>query len=476
MITDRGRGGSSTTLATISGCPDSTAASTATTQACASNGTSSVASSTGRPPDSTGTAGTPDLVRLRVDILLRTELPPGEVPRPAPDLPAPQRHVPEEPESQDDRHQEKEPLTGEGPEQREHGHDGEGRPHHREPVPAHLPHDAPVRLGRDLRGVPATATLLARPALPVGNVPDVAALAADGDGRAAHPRAPRAQGRPRHETASRPAVGCTALALHLALADNVPHYRTVSGVSAGSSRLGGLWHGSRARGTAQGVTMAEAVIEERQLLKTLRWYDGFVIALCNPGFLIASLGFTLDSIGVLGSLILWGASATIGLLQNWIYSESAAMFPDKPGGISLYAHEGWRRYFSLFGPIAAFGYWIGWSVVLSIFGNLIGGLIIAEWFPGLADNVFYKTGLGTIGPAQLIGVGLVVAVWLFNIFGVRPSLTVGYVTGALLMIPLFIFIVLPYFTGDWHSSNLHYATVTNADGVPQNGLLVALMW
>ena len=32
--------------------------------------------------------------------------------------------------------------------------------------------------------------------------------------------------------------------------------------------------------------MAEAVIEERHLLKSLRWWDGFVIALCNPGFLI----------------------------------------------------------------------------------------------------------------------------------------------------------------------------------------------
>ncbi len=156
--------------------------------------------------------------------------------------------------------------------------------------------------------------------------------------------------------------------------------------------------------------MAEAVIEERQLLKSLRWYDGFVIALCNPGFLIGSLGFTLDSIGVLGSLILWGASATIGLLQNWIYSESAAMFPDKPGGISLYAHEGWRRYFSLFGPIAAFGYWIGWSVVLSIFGNLIGNLVTAQWFPNAKfggathGSGYFSTGPVAIGLPQLIGV------------------------------------------------------------------------
>jgi amino acid transporter len=221
--------------------------------------------------------------------------------------------------------------------------------------------------------------------------------------------------------------------------------------------------------------MAEAVIEERQLLKTLHWYDGFVIALCNPGFLIGSLGFTFGSVGVLGSLILWGISATLGLMQNWIYSETAAMFPDKPGGISLYAYEGWRRYFSLFGPIAAFGYWIGWSVVLSIFGNLIGGLITAEWFPnaklGGTSPGYFSTGPVNIGLPQLIGVGLIVAVWLFNILGVRPSLAIAYVTGALLMVPLAVFIVVPYLTGDWHGSNVHYTAVPG-----YNGFTVAMVW
>ena len=48
------------------------------------------------------------------------------------------------------------------------------------------------------------------------------------------------------------------------------------------------------------------------------------------------------------------------------------MFPGRSGGISLYANEGWRKYTTLVGPIATFGYWIGWSVVLAIFGNLIG--------------------------------------------------------------------------------------------------------
>ena len=150
--------------------------------------------------------------------------------------------------------------------------------------------------------------------------------------------------------------------------------------------------------------MAEAVIEERQLLKTLHWYDGFVIGLCQPAFLLGSLGFTLATIGVWGSVLLWGISATVGLLQNWIYSETAAMFPDKPGGISLYAHEGWRSRFNLFGPIGAFGYWIGWSVVLSFVGNIVGALVVAEWFPSQATKVYFNLGFADFGLAQLIAV------------------------------------------------------------------------
>jgi amino acid transporter len=216
--------------------------------------------------------------------------------------------------------------------------------------------------------------------------------------------------------------------------------------------------------------VAEAVIEERQLLKSLHWYDGFVIALCNPGFLIGSLGFSLATVGALGSVILWGTSALVGLLQNWVYSESATMFPDKPGGIALYAHEGWRKYFNLIGPIAAFGYWIGWSVVLSIFGNLIGSLIAAQWFPE-NTTIYFSTGPVDVGLGQLIGVAVIAGVWLFNVFGVKPSLMVGYITGALLMVPLAVFIIVPYLTGDWQSSNIVYTEVEGFSKVS-----VGLMW
>ncbi len=211
----------------------------------------------------------------------------------------------------------------------------------------------------------------------------------------------------------------------------------------------------------------QAVIEERQLLKSLRWYDGFVIALANPGFLIGALGGSIGVLGGWGALTLWGISAAMGVLQNWIYSEQAAMFPDKPGGISLYAHEGWRKYLTLVGPVATFGYWFAWSSVLASFGLLIGGIAQAQWFEG--ETWTFDTGPVTAGFPHVAAAVLIVAVWLFNIFGVRPALFVGYATGALMMIPLGVFIVLPYLTGDWESSNLTWS-------VPDWQTAIAWLW
>ncbi|MDQ6817919.1 MAG: APC family permease [Actinomycetota bacterium] len=216
--------------------------------------------------------------------------------------------------------------------------------------------------------------------------------------------------------------------------------------------------------------MATATVEERELLKSLRWWDGFTIALANPGFLLGSLLGAYGALGVTGAVVLWGISALVGLLQNWIYSEPATMFPGRSGGISLYANEGWRKYTTLVGPVATFGYWIGWSVVLAIFGNLIGSLIQARWFAGSTWTVY--DGVVHLQLFNFIGIGCIALVWVFNIFGVRPFAWLTYVTGALLMIPLAVFIFVPYLTGDWHSSNVHWALASHQWG----GVKIALVW
>jgi amino acid transporter len=207
--------------------------------------------------------------------------------------------------------------------------------------------------------------------------------------------------------------------------------------------------------------MAEAVVEERHLIKSLRWWDGFTIAMCNPGFLFGSLGFTLGIFGVLGSVILWGISAVIGMVLTWIYVEPAMMFPNQSGGISLYANEAWRKYTTFVGPIATFGYWIGWSVVLAIFGKIIGDLIQSRWFPHSTWSVY--DGVVHLGLANFIAIGVIAGVWAFNIFGIRPMKGLTYVTAGLLFIVLIFFMFVPYIGGHWHSSNVH-ATFTGPWG------------
>jgi amino acid transporter len=231
--------------------------------------------------------------------------------------------------------------------------------------------------------------------------------------------------------------------------------------------------------------VAEAVVEERQLLKTLRWYDGFVICLANPGFLLGSLGNSVLDMGGWGAMMVWGITAAIIVPVTVIYSELAAMFPHKSGGLSIYANEGWRKYTTLVGPIATFGYWIGWSVVLAFLGLFTGSIAQAAWFPGqpygtsafggkTLDNGYFSTGTVHIGLQHLIGIGLILAVWLFNVLGTRIAVSFAYVAGLLLMVPLFCFTLLPFLNGDFHSANLTYKL--NDPGLAWGGWQLALVW
>jgi amino acid transporter len=214
--------------------------------------------------------------------------------------------------------------------------------------------------------------------------------------------------------------------------------------------------------------VATAHVEEQGLLKAMTWWDGFVVALANPGFLIAGLGGSIGALGTGGAWLLWSISICLGALQNNIHAELASMFPNKSGGVALYAHEAWRKYSTLVGPLATFGYWIGWSVVLAVNGLVAGTLIQAEWF---SDSTWAESGGGfDLTLPIVIGMGLIAIVWLFNVYGVRPAVWFGYVTGGLLLIPAFVLMFFPYLTGDWSGSNLDFNIGENG------GLALAIVW
>src|SRR5215203_1494218 len=205
--------------------------------------------------------------------------------------------------------------------------------------------------------------------------------------------------------------------------------------------------------------MATAQVEERSLLKAMTWWDGF---------LVAGLGGSIGALGTGGAFVLWSISICLGALQNNIHAELASMFPNKSGGVALYAHEAWRKYLVFIGPLATFGYWIGWSVVLSINGLVAGTLIQAEWF---SDSTWAENwGTFDLTLPIAIGIGLIVLVWAFNVYGVRPAVWFAYLTGGLLILPAFVLMFLPYVTGEWSSDNMNWAIGANG------GLALALVW
>jgi amino acid transporter len=203
--------------------------------------------------------------------------------------------------------------------------------------------------------------------------------------------------------------------------------------------------------------------------KVLRWWDGVTINMAMPAALFVSLGFSIVALGAWGAIWLWAIAAALATMHNWVYSEIAGMFPNKSGGVSLYANEAWKRYSVFVGPLATFGYWFAWSSSLAIYGLLIGSLIQSQWFPH-ATWVAFSTGLVHIGLVQLIAIGTIFVGWILNVLGIRPAVWVMYGMCALLAIPVLAFGIFAF--ANWHAAGLHFAV----GGLGQAGWRVAIAW
>ena len=199
--------------------------------------------------------------------------------------------------------------------------------------------------------------------------------------------------------------------------------------------------------------MTEQHSEGHTFRKTLRWYDGFMMALPIGTGLFVSVGYMIGTIGIIPAVIACALLSFVAILQNKLFSEMAAMFPTKAGGVALFAAEAWKRYFSPVAPVAAFGYWCGWGLSLALTGITIGSLVGAQWFPEATDAYFTVAGVG-FGPAQAIGVLAVVLCSVLNIAGIRVAVRVNQVIGAVFVIVLALLLVLPLASSSWSIENL----------------------
>ncbi len=179
--------------------------------------------------------------------------------------------------------------------------------------------------------------------------------------------------------------------------------------------------------------------------RILTWRGGFLLALVIPMSGLTLVGYEIGAIGAYGALAVWVGTSLIALLQNFIYTELAAMFPNKPGGIALYASEIWSEHCAPLGGVLGWGYWAGWSLTLAVVSLVVGDLVQAQWFSHATWTI---TILGNhVGLATYIAAGVIVGVYLINISGLRPVVHTNLVIGAALVILAGVCIIGPVLLG-----------------------------
>ncbi|WAM18513.1 APC family permease [Rhodococcus sp. JS3073] len=203
--------------------------------------------------------------------------------------------------------------------------------------------------------------------------------------------------------------------------------------------------------------MTEDSMDHRRLAKKLTWRDGMAMALTLPVGLFVTFGYLLGVVGAWTAITVWFIGAVISFLQCQVFAEMAAMFPRDSGGVARYAIEGWKKYFAPLGAIAAFGYWLGWSLSISMASVVFGELIEATWFQDntLAFGIFGNH----LGLEHLFALGAMLFAWAFNYFGLKFGATVNKVLGLLVVAGLAVITVACLVSPSihWSTANLSWS-------------------
>jgi len=129
-------------------------------------------------------------------------------------------------------------------------------------------------------------------------------------------------------------------------------------------------------------------------------------------------------------------SVVIGMLMAFVFAEIASMFPEKTGGIPIFASVAYRKYTPLVGPVVTWGYWFAWSPVLAINGLLVGGYVNALAIH--STNAWIN---------WLIGAVVLVVFFAINHYGIKQGAYAQLVLGICAILPLLLLGIVPWFHG-----------------------------
>jgi amino acid transporter len=213
-------------------------------------------------------------------------------------------------------------------------------------------------------------------------------------------------------------------------------------------------------------------LDSEQFARRLSWRDGFALALVIPLAIFATAAPSIAAIGSLGVILIYAVCGTVALAQNRLFAEMATMFPDKAGGVTMFANEAWKRRCPPLGVLASYGYWAGWVFGMGVFALSFGSLIQAQFF----SDVTWSVALGSadVGLGHVIGLGALVLSTVLNARGIEFTIGLNKVLGGVAMLMITVLVIAPFLTGDFHVSGLTYGL--NADGLDWGGWRVALVF
>ena len=219
--------------------------------------------------------------------------------------------------------------------------------------------------------------------------------------------------------------------------------------------------------------MAEVAVDERRLLKTMRWWDGFIIGLANPGFLLVGLGFSV------------GCPRRQGrrhpLVRLRARRRAAGVRLRRAGGdVPRQARRPLRLRARGLAQVLLARRARSPSSATGSPGRACSPSTAASSAPSSSASsspTSTRTACNTndfgswtfdLGPVRRQlrpdhRDRRILACYIFNIRGMRPAVWFSYVTGAMMVIPVLVLAVGPFLTGDFNNHSVGLNNVAETD-------------
>jgi amino acid transporter len=257
------------------------------------------------------------------------------------------------------------------------------------------------------------------------------------------------------------------------------------------------------------TSVTHATGQRQELHRAINWKDAFWVASGVPALVLFSIGGIAGTVGN-PAFAVWAVSMLFGFIQSFTYAEIAGLFPNKSGGASVYGAAAWLKYSKLIAPLSVWCNWLAWTPVLSLGCTIAAGYIlnafapipasespeVRQWLTAHAGqspadavaaltpalrkwSLLDATVLGvhlSLGATFFIGVALTLIVFWIQHRGILGTARVQLVVGLMVIMPMLVFGIVPFFNGNVHAANFSPLVPLAVPGTPTPGVWDRAGW